>query len=120
MTSEVPFVLARVDFLTRCHRELQETGLATMPLVFVHGVGHRIDGPHVQQTRALDDLFRSHLLSSHVRADGRPVSIRNPYWGGTGSSLAWGGASIGEPRRPGGLVGRRAGGRAARGRYPRQ
>jgi hypothetical protein len=65
-----------------------------MPLVFVHGVGNRINGRHAQLTRARDDLFRRHLLSSHVRADGRQITIHNPYWGGIASSLAWGGASI--------------------------
>ncbi|MEV7297651.1 hypothetical protein AB0N79_39540 [Streptomyces microflavus] len=68
--------------------------MALMPLVFVHGVGNRINGHHAQLTRARDALFRRHLLSSHVRDDGGPISIHNPYWGGIASSLAWGGASI--------------------------
>lgn len=65
-----------------------------MPLVFVHGVGNRIDGHHAQLSRGRDALFRRHLLSTHERRDGKEIAVHNPYWGGIASSLAWGGASI--------------------------
>lgn len=65
-----------------------------MPLVFVHGVANRIDGPHVEEARVRQALFEQYVTAGWSRADGGPAEILQPYWGGDGASLAWGGASV--------------------------
>ncbi|WOX12552.1 hypothetical protein [Streptomyces sp. N50] len=65
-----------------------------MPLVFVHGVANRIDGAHVEQDKVRRALFAQHVTADWSREGGRPAEILQPYWGGDGASLAWGGASL--------------------------
>ncbi|MCA2218033.1 hypothetical protein [Jidongwangia harbinensis] len=65
-----------------------------MPLVFVHGVSNRWSADYTRGIAARDALFREFLLRDHRPADGRAVAIRNPYWGGFGGRLHWGGASV--------------------------
>lgn len=65
-----------------------------MPLVFVHGVANRIDREQVEETSARRSLFARYVTASWARPDGGRPEIYQPYWGGSGASLAWGGASI--------------------------
>lgn len=65
-----------------------------MPLVFVHGVANRIDGPYVEETAARRALFEQYVTAGWSRSDGGPAEVLQPYWGRDGASLAWGGASV--------------------------
>jgi hypothetical protein len=65
-----------------------------MPLVFVHGVSNRWSGEYERGVATRDAFFRRFLLREHQPSGSEPVSIRNPYWGGHGGRLRWGGASL--------------------------
>ncbi|PPK71099.1 hypothetical protein V5P93_002960 [Actinokineospora auranticolor] len=63
-----------------------------MALVYVHGIGNRLDGGYVEAQELRDGLFRGHLVSTAFpeRPDTR---ILSPYWGAHGGALHWGLAS---------------------------
>jgi hypothetical protein len=68
-----------------------------MPLVFVHGVANRFGGKLAAQSTARDAYARRFLLRPPLWPEGAEPTIHNPYWGGLGATLAWGGASIPRP-----------------------
>jgi hypothetical protein len=65
-----------------------------MPLVFVHGVANRIDGAQIEQNEVRRALFAQYVTAGWSPEGGGPARILQPYWGGDGASLAWGGASV--------------------------
>jgi hypothetical protein len=65
-------------------------------LVFVHGVAARKDANYDLQIRNRDGLFRE------VAWKGRPVTIRNPYWGNCGVAFSHGLACL--PKEASGAV----------------
>lgn len=65
-----------------------------MPLVFVHGVANRIDREQVEEADVRRAMFAQYVTRSWSREGGGPATIRQPYWGSSGASLAWGGASV--------------------------
>ncbi|MFJ6760204.1 hypothetical protein ACIQNK_34915 [Streptomyces sp. NPDC091273] len=64
-----------------------------MPLVFVHGVANRMSDQYESAVRVRDALFRRYLLTE-THTGQESISIHNPYWGGFGAQLHWGGASL--------------------------
>src|SRR6266511_1023304 len=71
-------------------------GTYRMSLVFVHGVGNRVDDTrrYEEGIAARDALFRAYLLKLHRTEDGSPVKVINPLWGDLGAQLHWCGRSI--------------------------
>jgi hypothetical protein len=68
--------------------------VVVVPLVFVHGVGNRINAGYRAGQATRDALFRRFLLHDHRRGDGSAVMVENPFWGDLGGRLYWDGASL--------------------------
>ncbi|MFG2381174.1 lipase family protein [Streptomyces avermitilis] len=64
-----------------------------MPLVFIHGVGNRMNSAREARAGQREALFREYLLKK-VCQDSSAATILNPYWGEYGAQLHWDGASF--------------------------